>query len=61
MTKKFTYTEAELQELLDGINTETGIFYDSIGEAAETIGLSISKLSNRLSGWAKNKTSFAYA
>ena len=42
------------------LNMETGVFYESASEAAKSINLSISKLSNRLKGWANNNTSMAY-
>jgi hypothetical protein len=53
--------ESTLKKQRPVINLETGIYYDSVGDAALSIGLSISKLSNRLRGWAKNNTQMAYA
>jgi len=43
------------------LNTETGIYYDSIREAAKTINIGHIGLSLRLSGKVKKKTSFIYA
>jgi len=43
------------------INTETGIFYDNIRLAANSINMPWSSLSYRLSGSMKNITSFKYA
>lgn len=42
------------------INIETGIFYDSIKEAARTIGVTATYLSYMVGGHCKNKTSFMY-
>ncbi len=41
------------------INTETGIFYDTIKEAAESANINHRTLELRLSGKLKNKTKFA--
>lgn len=43
------------------LNTETGIYYNTIREAAKTIGMTPSGLSLRLSGNVNKKTSFVYA
>lgn len=43
------------------LNTETGIFYKSITEAADSINMPIYNLSKRLKGRFNNKTSFIYA
>lgn len=43
------------------IDTQTGIFYDTIKEAANAKGISLSLLRNRLSGWNSNKCGLEYA
>ena len=43
------------------INTENGIFYDCIREAAECYSIKKSTLNNYLTGFRKNKTYLAYA
>lgn len=43
------------------LNTQTGIFYDCIGEAAESMCLSYHSLHRRLSGKAINNTPLIYA
>jgi len=43
------------------INLLTGIFYDSIKEAAESIGMNTNKLQCKLLGRSKNLTPFRYA
>lgn len=43
------------------INTSNGIFYNSIKEAAESIGMNHNALQCRLLGRTKNKTPFIYA
>jgi group I intron endonuclease len=43
------------------INLETGIFYDCIQDAADTININRSTLNNYLAGSRKNKTNFIYA
>jgi group I intron endonuclease len=43
------------------LNTETGIFYSCIKEAAESIGLKRPTLSAKLIGYSKNNTSLIYA
>ena len=40
--------------------TETGVFYDSAMEVADTYNLNYSTLKNRLNGRAKNNTNFMY-
>jgi hypothetical protein len=41
-------------------NTVTGIYYDTIHDAAKSCNLTYSNLQNMLSGYSKNKTSFIY-
>lgn len=43
------------------INLETGIFYNTIKEAAKTIGLTRTGLTVKLLGYGKNNTQFRYA
>tara|TARA_R110000822_G_scaffold289292_1_gene410588 strand:- start:1 stop:513 length:513 start_codon:yes stop_codon:yes gene_type:complete len=43
------------------LDTQTGIFYDSIKEAAELLGYKYHNLSQYLTGKNKNKTSLIYA
>ena len=43
------------------INTNNGLFYETIKEAANSIGMLPGTLSNRLSGHRKNNTNFKYA
>lgn len=43
------------------LNLETGIFYFTVGEAAEHNNLTLAALSNMLSGHRRNKTSIIYA
>lgn len=43
------------------INNETGIFYNTIGEASKTINTSIQYLSMKLNGYCKNNTKFKLA
>lgn len=43
------------------LNTENGIYYDSIAKGANSIGISDSYLMNMLKGRQKNKTNFIYA
>lgn len=43
------------------INTLTGIFYDSIKEASESIGMNTNTLQCKLLGRSKNSTLFIYA
>jgi hypothetical protein len=43
------------------LNTQTGIFYDSIKEAAELLGYKYHNLSQYLRGINKNKTNLIYA
>lgn len=42
------------------LNTETGIFYDSAIEAAESINMPYSTFAKNLSGWKRNETSYIY-
>jgi hypothetical protein len=43
------------------LHTLTGVFYDSIKEAAFSINMKPKRLSDRLTGKKKNKTNFIYA
>jgi len=43
------------------LNTETGIYYDCIKDAALSIGVEYDTLRARLNGRCRNKTSFIYA
>lgn len=43
------------------LNTQSGIFYDSIGEAADSIGMGRSYLASILKGEYKNKTNLILA
>lgn len=43
------------------LNNDTGIYYESIIEAAFSYGISRASLSKYLTGYRKNKTSFIYA
>ena len=43
------------------INIENGIFYDTVKEAADSIGMRHQTLANRLCGHRKNNTNFRYA
>lgn len=43
------------------INTQNGIFYDCIGDAAKEYNINRSTLNNFLTGFRKNKTYLAYA
>lgn len=43
------------------LNTETGVFYHSMNEAAMSIGINHQSLSNMLTGKRPNKTSLRYA
>lgn len=42
------------------LNEETGIYYEGVKEAGETIGLTQNQMWNRLSGQVKNNTKFKY-
>ncbi|MCC7514541.1 MAG: GIY-YIG nuclease family protein [Bacteroidia bacterium] len=53
---------ARAQESIMVINTETGIYYNSIKEAAKTLNVVPSVLAKKLSGYTKkNNTAFIYA
>ena len=43
------------------LNTQTGVFYESTREAADSANMNRSSLINHLSGFYKNKTPFIYA
>jgi group I intron endonuclease len=43
------------------VNTQNGVFYDTIKEAAECYGINRNTLNNFLTGFRKNKTHLAYA
>jgi len=43
------------------VNIETGVYYDSISEAADSVNMKMPNLANRLNGKYKNKTPFRYA
>lgn len=43
------------------VNTQNGVFYDCITEAAECYGINRSTLNNFLTGFRKNKTHLVYA
>jgi hypothetical protein len=43
------------------LNIDNGIFYETIKDAANSIGMLPSTLANRLSGHRKNNTNFKYA
>ena len=42
------------------LNEETGIYYEGVKKAGETIGLTQKQMWNRLSGQIKNNTTFKY-
>lgn len=42
------------------LNIQTGIYYESTKEAAESVPMNRSSLINHLSGWFENKTPFRY-
>lgn len=57
---KHTYKTIELKSKIV-LNTETGIFYTGVKEAAFSIGVKYYILRSRLGGAVKNKTPFIYA